>query len=58
MQTIFSVCFCEIFFLSVFKLSGSVFISPDCHFRKKSVQLASSREAKILEKMRKDSSVS
>lgn len=42
--------------MSVFKLFGSVFILADCYFKKKSVKLASSREAKILKKMRKDSS--
>lgn len=55
MQTESFLCVSVRFFVCVFKLSGSVFIPPDCHFKKKSQKLASSRETKILEKMRKDS---
>lgn len=46
-------------FLSVsvrLKLSGSILISPDCHFKEKSMKLANSREARIAEKMLEDSS--
>lgn len=46
-------------FLSVsvrLKLSGSTLVPPDCHFKEKSVKLANSRENRIAEKMREDSS--